>query len=152
MKTKHLNKQTQGRSCLNKKANLQQMTGNQNHTQVCRLKNKSSDSLRMFSPLTRFVLLCKPIYILKTSPNLKTSWGHFVNEAYTQMVKCGDLQAYIQIRDEIRFPFCTYGRYFSCNHSSRYNHWLPYKMPTIIKEAQDSALADLPLKKIIFKF
>lgn len=68
------------------------------------------------------------------------------------MVKCGDLQARIQLRDEIWFPLCTYGCCFSCNHSSRHNHWLPYKMLTIIKEAQDSALVGLPLKKIILKF
>lgn len=115
------------------------------------LKNKSSKSLRMFSTLTQFVLLCKPTCILKISPNC-SQLRTFVDEAYIQMVKSWDLQAYVQIEDEILFPFCTYGCCFSCNHLSRYNHGLPYKTPTIIKEAQDSALADLPLKKIILKF
>lgn len=134
MKTKHLNKESQGRSYITKKANLLDKKGTRITPQIFTLKNKSSESLRMFSTLTQFVLLCKPTCILKISPNC-SQLRTFVDETYIQMVKFWDLQAYIQIEDEMLFPLCPYGCCFSCNHLSRYNHRLPYTMPTIIKEA-----------------
>lgn len=141
---------------LNQKANLEEKTGVEDQRSESNLESLGSKT-SFWQPqnapysLPQLAALCKPRCVYKISPHLEASWGHLVDETYIQTINTWPTSKQPNERwNTVSFVYL----------------WVLFFLQSFIqvpalaalwnanynKRAKDSALADLPLKKIISKF